>query len=341
SLLSTPPSCAVLHKDYQSLLTLIYTSTTKITLVLRPTAPAPRAALGPIGDLGTAITSLATCATLFDLHGATLASYARHSARNICDAVTSLAVTLADSTGQEYLVRTGTVHDLVERARREVPTDNVTAVKQRWKADREMLEDSLGDINTMIEEAEQDEVGDVNDDEEDFGDEEWDEIGFGSTKKMSDVEIQRTKKVQPLVRFAILLHKRVVPDVLAQSRPTQEAASFNNALDALLPRSHAVVLAMEEVVAALYAPQRPAALASAVTAFKDAISELHRSLVSDTLLLPAPTETDLAKSIGAMNLGEGGEKKVKDTRKWFDQCLAQIHKSADAVNEALASDLDN
>ncbi|KAI8989657.1 hypothetical protein BD414DRAFT_521947 [Trametes punicea] len=340
SLLSSSPSVAVLRKDYQTLLTLVYTSTTKLTLVLRPSAPAPTAALGPISDLGTAVTSLATCATLFDLHGSTISSYARQAAREICDAVTSLATAFIDDSGEDYLVRTGTVHDLVEKARRELPADNLTAVKLRWKTDREMLEDSLNEISLMIEDAEK-ENGEVSD-EEDF-DDEWDELGFGSNKKLSDIELERVKKVQPLVRFATLLHQRVVSGMLTGVPASQLGPdALMAALDALPPRSHSVVLALEELVAMLYAPQKPAALASAVATFVNAITQLHTSVVTDVLLRP---ETGMVERMGSLSLdsAEGAkgsdEKKAKDPRRWFDACLAQINKSARVINELLAPDV--
>ncbi|OSD08630.1 hypothetical protein PYCCODRAFT_39800 [Trametes coccinea BRFM310] len=341
SLLATPPTPAVLHKDYQTLLTLIYTSTTKLTLVLRPSAPAPKAALGPISDLGAAITSIATCATLFDLHGSTLSSYARRSAREICEAVISLAGTFVEDSGEEYLVRTGTVHDLVEQARRELPADNLAAVKMRWKEDRGMLEDSSSDINAMVEDAADEGDGSLDDNFDDEFDDEFDELGFGSTKKMSEVELERVKKVQPLVRFGTLLHKRVVPDVLSRvsmSQPTSDALIA--ALDALPARSHAVVLAMEELVAALYAPQKPTTLRSAVAAFADAMTQMHASALAEPLL---PSDSEITNQMGALSLNSGAEakgggEKAKDPRKWFDACLAQIEKSAKAIDEMLAPD---
>ncbi|EIW60102.1 uncharacterized protein TRAVEDRAFT_57469 [Trametes versicolor FP-101664 SS1] len=337
ALLSERPSCPVLQKDYQSLLTLVYTSTTKLTLVLRPSAPSYTAAIAPISDLGTSITSLATCATLYDLHGTTLSSYARQATRDICATVSSLADTFIENGGEEYLVRTGTVHDLVEKARREIPADNLAAVKGRWTADRGMLEDSLEEINSMLEGGDEDDM--------DTGgfDDEWDELGFGSSKKMSEIELERTRKVQPLVRFATLLHKRVVPDVLAGlSGPQLDSEALTAALDALPSRSHAVVLALEEVIAALYAPQQPAALSSAVSAFSDAVRHLHTSVVTDVFL---PPETDLANAMGALSVGEvksgNGAKAKKDPRKWFDACLGQIDKSAKAVEDMLSPDPHN
>ena len=101
---------------------------------------------------------------------------------------------------------------------RELPADNIAAVKKRWKADRGMLEDSLEEINAMVEDA-----GEGDDDvNEDDLDDEWDELGFGSTKKMSDDELERTKKVSPA---------RVNPRRQAQNK------SRSNPLSASLPFS--------------------------------------------------------------------------------------------------------
>ncbi|KAH9857110.1 Grap2 and cyclin-D-interacting-domain-containing protein [Lenzites betulinus] len=334
--LSERPSCPVLQKDYQSLLTLVYTSTTKLTLVLRPSAPYPKAALAPIADLGTSITSLTACATLFDAHGETLSSYARQAALDICEAVSSLAETFVDEGGKEYLVRTGTVHDLIEKARRELPVDTLDAVKRRWKVDRGMLEDTLDEINSMIEDAGHE--GEQDQDEEGFN-EEWDELGLGSSKKMSEAELECTKKVQPLVRFATLFHKRVVPDVLAGlSGPQLESSDLISALDALPSRSHAVVVALEEVVATLYAPQNPASVASAVAALTESLRALHASVITNVLV---PSDADLAQRMSALSVvqgdgGKAGGETKKDPRKWFDACLAQIDKSAKAVDDVLS-----
>ncbi|TBU65588.1 hypothetical protein BD310DRAFT_15783 [Dichomitus squalens] len=323
SILASRPTLAVIHKDFQSLLTLIYTSTTKVTLVLRPTEPAPNAALAPIRDLGTSITSLATCATLFHLYGTTLASETRLLASDVIEAVRSLTIMFVEDAGGDYLVRTGAVHDMVEKARRELPADNIAAVRKRWRADRGMLEDSLEEINAMVEDA-----GEGEDDMDD----EWDELGFGSTKKMSGDELERTKKTQPLVRFITLFHKRVVPDVLGRlSNPPPDPDALNQALDALPSLSKSVVVALEEVVAALYAPQRPAALAASISTLVSTIHAVHTSVIVDILLPPA----DLERAMGALSMDSskgGGEKAAKDPRKWFESCLAQIDKLHDQVN---------
>ena len=96
----------------------------------------------------------------------------------------------SENTGEDYLVRTGAVHDAVDKARRELPADNLTAVKKRWEADRDLMADSLEEINAMLEDDDAEE-NDLDGEELD----EWDELGFGSTKKMSEVELERTRKV--------------------------------------------------------------------------------------------------------------------------------------------------
>ncbi|KAI0750926.1 hypothetical protein C8Q80DRAFT_1217828 [Daedaleopsis nitida] len=340
SLLTSRPPCAVLHKDFQSLLTLIYTSTTKMTLVLRPSAPAPSAALAPIKDLASSITSFATCASLFDLHGSTLASEVRALARDVCEAVRVLSIMFLDSAGEDYLVRTGTVHDIVEKARRDLPADNLAAVKKRWKADRGMLEDSLEEINAMIEEAGQnDQDGDGDD-----IDDEWDELGFGASKKMSEAELEHTKKIQPLVRFVVLFHKRVAPDVLACVSTSESTLDITNAaLDLLPSHSNAVVVALEEVVAALYAPQKLDALGAAVSTLVHSIHTVHDSIMGSALLPKTDQADELAKGMAALDVdgAKGVEKKPRDSRKWFESCRAQIDKSAKTVEEMLATHSSN
>ena len=187
---STSPAVAILHKDLLSLLTLIYTATTKLTLSLRAEEPAFKAALGPLQDLIANVSAVTTCATLFDTHGLTLASDVKQIVIEVCAALSALARTLLEE-GEDYLVHTGMVHELVDKAKRDLPADNRAAVKKRWATDRGMLEDSLQDVTSMLED------NDTIDEGDDFDEalDELDELGLGSTKKMSDLELERTKKV--------------------------------------------------------------------------------------------------------------------------------------------------
>ena len=188
---STSPAVEVLHKDLLSLLTLIYTATTKLTLSLRADEPAFKAALGPLQDLIANVSAITTCATLFDAHGLTLASDVKQIVTEVCNALSALARTLLEE-GEDHLVHTGMVHEVVDKARRELPTDNRAAVKKRWDTDRGMLEDSLQDVTSMLEDNDAANEGDEFDDDLD----ELDGLGLGPTKKMSPLELEHTKKVQ-------------------------------------------------------------------------------------------------------------------------------------------------
>lgn len=148
-------------------------------------------------------------------------------------------------------------------------------------------------------------------------------------------------KIQPLARFVTLFHKRVVPDVLgALSSSPPDPDSLNQALDALPPLSNSVVVAMEELVAALYAPQKPNTLAASVLSLAETIRAVHASLVVDVLIPPYDLEKEM-NTLSMSGVKDGGGKKAKHPRKWFDSCLVQIDKSATAVGEMLNSQVEN
>ncbi|PCH37961.1 hypothetical protein WOLCODRAFT_87743 [Wolfiporia cocos MD-104 SS10] len=332
---SSAPSCAVLHKDYLSLLTLVYASTTKSSLTLRPQEPAYSAALGPLRDLATNITALTTCATLFDVYGFTLASDARLSAREVCEAVRALATNFLDKNGEDYLVRAGTVHDLVDQAKRDLSVDNRTAVRKRWISDRGMLEDTYEEVISMAEGGNDDEIEDG---EDDFGDDEWDELGLGSSKKLSEAEVDRIKKVQPLLRFSTLLHKRVQLDILSDA---STATPSLEALDALPSCSHGLLVASEEVVAALYAPQNPANVASAITSLSTAVKTLRLTLEDGALLPRRNGDVDeLTTGMATLSVGGNGVngQKNRDARGWFETCFAQIEKLSQSTAVAVVAE---
>ncbi|KZT09335.1 uncharacterized protein LAESUDRAFT_756962 [Laetiporus sulphureus 93-53] len=90
--------------------------------------------------------------------------------------------------------------------------------------------------------------------EDEFGDDEGDELGLGSGKKMFEVELDRAKKILLLLRFSTLLHKRVQLDILSNSAITT-SSNYLASLDALPARSHALFVAFDDVIASLYARQ--------------------------------------------------------------------------------------
>ncbi|TCD60542.1 Pre-mRNA-splicing factor slt11 [Steccherinum ochraceum] len=326
----------ILQKDFLSLLTLVYTTSTKVSLTLcAGKQPAYTAALPVIQEFVTHVQSLTTNATLFDEHGLTLAQDVRRFAGEVCEVVHNFAATLSSPSvlegekkeEKEYLMKTGAVHETVERVRKELPEDNLGAVRKRWSVDKGMLQDTLEDVDGMIEDAD----GGDEDEDEGFGSDEdedgLEELGFTS-KKLSKEEVERVKKIQPLVRICVLLHKRVVLDLL-KPKVTPEPPA-NAALDTLPPLSHKLLLATEEVVAVLYSPQNLTAMSSALAVLDDAVRQLESTLSEKKLLPPSPTLEDKMASMSV-----GSEKKEKDVRKWFETCFMQIHKLYNTVRDAL------
>ena len=140
------------------------------------------------------------------------------------------------------------------------------------------------------------------------------------------------------MRFATLFHKRVLPDVLGVLPATpSELDALNVALDALPPQSNAIVLAVEEVVAALYAPQKPDVLAAAIKSLVQAARQLYALITVDRLMPPV----DLAKEMAGLSVEGAPEKKPKDPRKWFASCIAQIDKSTKVVDEIVSPQISN
>ncbi|KZT70120.1 hypothetical protein DAEQUDRAFT_224967 [Daedalea quercina L-15889] len=315
---SSVPALGVLHKDLLSLLTLIYASTTKLTLSLRAEEPAYKAAVGPLQDLIGNVSAIATCAALFDAHGLTLASDVRQVVTEVCSALSALGRTLLEE-GEDYLVHTGMVHEVVDKAKRDLSADNRAAVRKRWTADRGMLEDSLQDVASMLEDD------DAADQDEDFNDE-LDDLGLGSVKKMSEVELERTRKVQSLLRFTILLHKRVQLDLLA--KPASQPAS-SATLDSLPAHSQAILVELEDAVATLYAPQDPAAIAAAISSLVNSVKSLQAVVIP---MLPSASSTSKTTVGSVASESKGAQ---TDVRRWFVTCFEQIDKLSHSLGESL------
>ena len=201
---ASSPTLAILQKDLNSLLALIYASATKCSLSLKPSQPTYPAALPPLKDLTTHTTALSLNAQLFDpdVHGATLMKEVFQIVQDVIYAIRTLIQTFlalqtnasgSGQAGEEYLVCTGTLHHLIDTAKsaKGVSKDNHGAVRKKWMDDRGFLEDGFREVGEMIEEAEGDE-----EDEDEFADEDgWDELGLGKGRKMEPDALERTKKV--------------------------------------------------------------------------------------------------------------------------------------------------
>jgi hypothetical protein len=144
----------------------------------------------------------------------------------------ALIVTVRAPTGAEdggeYLILTGTVHELVERARAPAPAglacDNLDAVRKKWAEDRAVMEDAFKELDEML--VEEEEGGETQEDiGEDDVDDGWDELGLGM-QKMSADERRRAKTVSPASQMLVML---VLSMLLIPNRAGTTFASLRNA----------------------------------------------------------------------------------------------------------------
>ena len=200
----------VLRKDLLSLLSLLDHSTTKLALALKPSDPTYSASLTPIKDIVSQISALAQCAHHLDraAHGATLVREIVSVVKDVINSVKSLVQTfrVLDQPGltSEYLVKVGTVHDIIDKARSTngISESNVIAVRKKWVEDNASLEDGLREVNEMIRSAEDANITSPDNCDDEFMENDgWDELGLGSSKKMEKSELDRSKKVCPSIEW--------------------------------------------------------------------------------------------------------------------------------------------
>lgn len=201
-------SLAARLKDFTSLLSLTYQDITKLAVALKPPAPTFNAAISPAKDLATHLDALASCTCSIDGRnsGVTITREIRWSAEEVLNAVDALLLVYVGdahfsheieegegsaSEGAPYLVRTGVVHEAIDRARG-LPQNNREAVRCRWDGILGGIDDCFREIKDMIDE----------DEDESDGWDGWDEL-LGSksgseTVRPSDVERARIECVRSL-----------------------------------------------------------------------------------------------------------------------------------------------
>jgi hypothetical protein len=176
-----------------SLHRLIHTSTTRLSVSLGKPPPSYPIALVPLKDLTSNVSQLASCAS--SLPPGALRKEAVWAAEETVQALDALVQYFdsrcrqGETVGNEYLAKTGAVHDAVEKAEK-MSRDEAEAVAKAWRTNGESLEDSLKEVKEMMEDAE-DEA-----EEQDEFDDGWDELGEGFGGKLKPEEMERVKKVR-------------------------------------------------------------------------------------------------------------------------------------------------
>ncbi|KAF8201839.1 hypothetical protein BJ912DRAFT_1117585 [Pholiota molesta] len=316
-----------LRTDFVSILSIIYAATTKVALSLKPSSPHHKASLIPLKDLTSNVAALVHSIRLMRAkEGATIVQEYEKVAHGVIGAVQALGITLQSSsatstnTTEEYLVRTGEIHELIDNARKTggLSLNNRDAVRKIFVRDQDSLADAVEEIQEMCKppSAEEDKL---DDDEEDF-DDGWSELGISSNQKLSPAELIITEKVQALVKIALLLHKRVIKDILSSDTRVKDS----HALDKLGSLSGKLLAAFDDLISSTYAPQQVSNVRLYVESFKDVIKHIQTTI--------SPQEKSLDEQMNNLSLSKGSRDK---SNVWYTTCFEQIDKAAARVLESL------
>ncbi|KAI6108982.1 hypothetical protein EV401DRAFT_2059761 [Pisolithus croceorrhizus] len=325
---------SVISKDLHSLFTLIYNLSTKLSLALSPKSPRYSASLPLLQDLAKHASGVVYCVSLLNevQHGATFIKDTKNIVKGILESLRDLVQTFIElaacdlpsnskTAGEDYLVRTAALHDLITTAQRSngIPKDNRSAVRRNWSVDKATLEDGLSEVTRMIEEAERDDInrpGAEDDDFDDF-DDGWDELGLGANTRLNKDELARAKSVYPILRLITLLHKRIFLDVLSSTFPVPVPSV---AYDLLLEQSHSLLAASDELVATLYPPQDPDSVCKEVAALMTVTAALRTRLQ-----VFFSVDDGLDVGLNQLSIQDVPlSKSCKVNKKWFDTCFDQL-----------------
>lgn len=310
---------SILRKDTISIQKMIYTNTTRLSLVLGKSPPSYKAALEPINDLSTEVGQLLSCISLFS--SGILRQEVFWAADGTVQALFSLAKHFVDKCSkdivdEEYLAKTGAVHEAVRKAE-EVSRDEYAAFVKSWKLNGEALKDSLDEVNQMLEEK-----GTV-DDESGIKDD-WDEILGGSTTKLSDKEMERVKKLYPLFRFTTLFHDKLLSNYIPHIKYSEDSEETTLPLRSLITFSNSLLVANDDLASALYAPQDMDNINECI----DLVKELVNDFDADFGITNTGSASDeLAAQLRSLSLDDSSE-----STKWFRKCLQQIRRLFDTLS---------
>ena len=229
---------STLRTDFLSLLSVIYSNTTKLSIALNPSNPTHTAAATPLKDLIAHSSTLASNASSFlpNFHGRALTAEVHSTATDVLTALRELAhahlslltkpaikddAAVSESStigGDTYLAKTGVVHQLIAQAKADqgLSKTNLIAVRKRWREHSEIVADAAATLET---EAFPSNDGD-DDDDDDFFDDGWDdpELGLTVLGKLSPEQVELAKKVRRHSPHFSQLDLTVLPTLLADTK---------------------------------------------------------------------------------------------------------------------------
>lgn len=198
---SSHSSLATVRTDFISLLSLIYSHTTRVGLSFKPPITPP-AAIKTLEELTSDLGRLASCALSFPASaGKTFCKEFIWAAQEVVECVKGLAsgvlASFSDRTvpRDEYLRRVGVVHASVERLKAFLPVDQAAAVGKAWKSNSEAINDALGECKELMEQVDGGEDQGMEDEEE--GGDGWDELlgDQNDGRPLDEIELERVKQV--------------------------------------------------------------------------------------------------------------------------------------------------
>jgi len=309
---------------FLSLLSLIHASSTKVALALKPSSPQYKAALTPLKDLSNNVAALVHSIHLMrrDQSATVLKEYTS-LVQTVIEAVESLAQMVLDgSETEEYLVRTGTVHDLIDMARKPggLSLTSRDAARKRWLQNHESIVDGAEEIQQLCKPASSEDL----EDDDDFIDDGWEELGISSTIKLSSAELDRTEKVQAVIKLVVLLHKRVLRDVLSPDAPECDNLTY----DALVTISTNLLAASDDLISSMYAPQQISNVSVYLRSLKDVIKDLQGALFPSQ-----NNQLSVEERLNALQLSL--QPRNDKSRKWFKTCFEQVEILGAKIAETL------
>ncbi|KAF9532979.1 hypothetical protein CPB83DRAFT_846728 [Crepidotus variabilis] len=314
-------SFSTIRTDFGSILSLLYSSATKVALALKP-APSPqyKAALVPLQDLSNNTAALVHSVRLMrQSQGATLVLEYEGLSKNILVAIQAFANGLSQSnlgSHEETFIAVGKLHELIDNAKKPnvLSSDNRAAVRRRWVQDYESLVDGWEELQDI------DKTSDMEDGDEDEFDDGWDELG--SKQTFAPSELERIEKVRALVKVANLLHTRVVKDLLSSNTHKQD----NVTLDNLATYSAQLLSASDELISSMYTPQQPTAISLHLSSYLGALKAIQHAL--------NPKNEDLEQQLSALSVSNAS---LSKKTKWLKTCFDLIDKAGAQVSETLVA----
>jgi cyclin-D1-binding protein 1 len=320
-------------------------------LALDPKEPTFSAAISPLDDLVKHINALASCASLFTAtFGSTLRTevvglaldvlQATRGFVNHCALITGGATPLSKLKAT-HLYLTGSLHELIDHSRGsdELSKDNLQAVRKKWLQDRSVLDDGYRELSELLTsiEADNDSFNDEDLDGQDCLVLESVPLTTEETERVKKVRISTSRsrylklsgtQVQRYIRITNLFHERVCVDLLKPSAlEVTSPPNFISTLDKISHQSTQFVSITDEIISCLHSPQDPKAISTSLQSLREVVVALQQLLIQSNLL-SKPKEQCLESQIESRTVGgsKAGQKKVKDTRKWFDTCIDQVDK---------------